>query len=88
MIILVTGGAGFIGTNFILNNLKKNGNKLIVYDKLTYPGIKKNFDLLENSDSFEFIKGDINNKDKLEKVLRFIKGVNIDFMCIQETKTN
>ena len=69
MIILVTGGAGFIGTNFVLNNLKKNGNKLIVYDKLTYAGNKKNFDLLENSNSFEFIKGDINNKDKLEKVI-------------------
>lgn len=80
MIILVVGGAGFIGTNFVLNKLKKSTDKVIVYDKLTYAGNKKNFNFLENNERFVFIKGDINNKDKLEKVIfQFMPECIINF---------
>jgi len=55
---LVTGGAGFIGSTFVLQNIKA-GHRVVVLDALTYAGHKEN--LLEVSDSslFEFVKGDI-----------------------------
>jgi dTDP-glucose 4,6-dehydratase len=49
MTILVIGGAGFIGTNFIFNYLKNNDEDLIIYDKLTYAGNKKNFEKLKKN---------------------------------------
>ena len=55
MTILITGGAGFIGTNFVFNYLNQRNNNLIVYDKLTYAGNKENFKTLKNSHRFKFI---------------------------------
>ena len=69
MTILITGGAGFIGTNFVFNYLNQRNDNLIVYDKLTYAGNKENFKTLRNNNRFKFIKGDITNKDKLKKVI-------------------
>ena len=69
MTILITGGAGFIGTNFVFNYLNQRNGKLIVYDKLTYAGNKENFKSLGNNPRFKFIKGDITDKDKLKKVI-------------------
>lgn len=60
MKLLVTGGAGFIGSNFILYWLKKYpGDKIVNLDKLTYAGNLKNLRLVENNTNYEFIKGDI-----------------------------
>ena len=42
--IFITGGAGFIGANFILNCLKKNDEPVVNIDKLTYAGNLKNLD--------------------------------------------
>ena len=42
MSILVTGAAGFIGSNFVLNWLEKNKEKVIAIDKLTYAGNLEN----------------------------------------------
>ena len=69
MTILIIGGAGFIGTNFVFNYLNQRNDNLIVYDKLTYAGKKENFKTLRNNNRFKFIKGDITNKDKLKKVV-------------------
>ena len=71
MTILVTGGAGFIGTNFVFNHLNYNDDHIIVYDKLTYAGNKKNFGSLEHNNKFLFIEGDITDKKILKQV--FIK---------------
>lgn len=58
--ILITGGAGFIGSNFIFHFLKKHKNIQIVnLDKLTYAGELSNLSALEANDNYKFIEGDI-----------------------------
>lgn len=60
---LVTGGAGFIGSNFILYMLKKYEDiKIINLDKLTYAGNLENLKSIENDSRYTFIKVDICNK--------------------------
>ena len=67
MTILISGGAGFIGTNFVFQYLNQKNESLVVYDKLTYAGNKENFKSLEKDQRFKFIKGDIKDEDKLKK---------------------
>ena len=60
--LLVTGGAGFIGSNFVRYMLEKYPDYFIVaYDKLTYAGRLENLqDVAENyADRYAFVKGDI-----------------------------
>lgn len=64
--ILVTGGAGFIGTNFVYHMVKK-GHRVVVLDKLTYAGGKDN--LAELGDSARLIVGDICDRDSVKKSL-------------------
>ncbi len=74
--IMVTGGAGFIGSNFVLYMLDKYPDyNIVVYDKLTYAGNLDN--LLEVSDEprFRFVKGDICDGLTVEET---IKKYNID----------
>lgn len=59
-IYLVTGGAGFIGSNFIHYMLKKYNNiKIINLDKLTYAGNLENLKTVENNANYTFVQGDI-----------------------------
>ena len=67
--ILVTGGAGFIGSNFINYILKaRNDISIINLDKLTYAGNLKNLAQVENNPNYTFIKGDIVN----DELVRYI----------------
>jgi dTDP-glucose 4,6-dehydratase len=67
--ILVTGGAGFIGSNFINYILKARNDVFIVnLDKLTYAGNLKNLSGVENHANYSFIKGDIVN----DELVRYI----------------
>ncbi len=60
MTILVTGGAGFIGANFIFYMLKHYPQcRIVCLDKLTYAGNLKTLDPVRNAENFHFIKGDI-----------------------------
>lgn len=69
MKILVTGGAGFIGSNFIRYILNKYPDyKIINLDLLTYAGNLENLKDLENNKNYEFIKGNICDKDLVEKL--------------------
>jgi len=62
--ILVTGGAGFIGSNFINYLLEKRIDILIVnLDKLTYAGNLKNLKSVENHPNYNFVRGDIVNDE-------------------------
>jgi len=60
--ILVTGGAGFIGSNFILEWIANHDSTVINLDKLTYAGNLKNLSSLENDPRHIFVKGDINDR--------------------------
>ena len=49
MSIIVTGAAGFIGSNFVLNWLNNNNEKVVALDKLTYAGNLENLKLVEST---------------------------------------
>lgn len=68
--ILVTGGAGFIGSNFILHLFQKYPNyKIVNLDKLTYAGNLENLSEIENDPRYSFIKGDICDKELLNRIV-------------------
>ena len=70
---LVTGGAGFIGSNFIRLIIKEKGNKVINVDNLTYAGSLSTIkDLLSNKNHI-FIKSDISNIKKIRNILKKFK---------------
>lgn len=70
MNILVTGGAGFIGSNFI-NYLINNYNDYIInLDKLTYAANLEYLSEIKNDNNYEFIKGDIRDRNSLEKIFK------------------
>ncbi len=76
--ILVTGGAGFIGSNFIPYFLKKYKDyKIINLDLLTYAGSLENLKEIENSSRYKFIKGNICNRELVEFIFNEydIRGV-------------
>jgi len=70
-ILLVTGGAGFIGSNFIHYWLKKYKRDSIVnFDKLTYAGHLENLYDIEDNPRYSFVKGDITKKSHIDKVIK------------------
>jgi len=76
--ILVTGAAGFIGSNFVkLLFTKKDNFKVIVLDKLTYAGNIKNLEDVDKNANFKFYKGDICNSEFVEYI---ISQENIDML--------
>ncbi|MDR2577780.1 MAG: dTDP-glucose 4,6-dehydratase [Chitinispirillales bacterium] len=67
--ILVTGGAGFIGSNFVINILKNRDDCHIVnYDLLTYAGNLENLEEVEGNPRYTFIKGDICDTAAVKKL--------------------
>jgi dTDP-glucose 4,6-dehydratase len=67
--ILVTGGAGFIGANFVLDFLAASDETVINLDKLTYAGNLDNLASLKGNASHVFIQGDIGNAELVGKLL-------------------
>src|SRR3989344_1926028 len=70
MNLLVTGGAGFIGSNFIRHILIKYNYKITNLDKLTYAGNLDNLRDIEKNENYKFIKGDICNKELVKKLMK------------------
>lgn len=78
MKILVTGGAGFIGSNFIRYIVEKYPDyKIINLDLLTYAGNLENLKDIQDNPNYQFIKGDIGN---LEKNTKLIKNEKINII--------
>ena len=74
MKLLVTGGAGFIGSNFILYWLKKYPkDKIINLDKLTYAGNLENLKSVENYPNYKFVYGDICNPRLVNSLTRNVE---------------
>jgi dTDP-glucose 4,6-dehydratase len=75
---LVTGGAGFIGSNFVHYMLKKYNNiKIINIDKLTYAGNLENLKSIENNPNYTFVQADICDKETTENLF---KKYDIDYV--------
>ncbi len=104
MNILVTGGAGFIGSNFVRYYLKEHPHaKIVNYDKLTYAGNPDNVKDLEEKypDRYSFVKGDILDRDlflktitehKIDHIINFAAETHVDRSifgdCIDFVETN
>jgi len=67
MKILLTGGSGFIGSNFILNFIENH--QILNYDIITYAGSNNNLDSIKNHKNYTFQKGDIKDYKLLDKVI-------------------
>lgn len=67
--ILVTGGAGFIGSNFVLGWMKSAGTPLVNLDLLTYAGNPANLAELEGDARYTFVRGDICNAQLVKNLL-------------------
>lgn len=68
---LITGGAGFIGTNFIHHILSSRTDVTIInYDLLTYAGNRDNLKTYEETPAYTFIQGDICDRNQVDRVLR------------------
>jgi dTDP-glucose 4,6-dehydratase len=70
MAILVTGGAGFIGSNFVLEWLAQSSESVVVLDKLTYAGNPENLSTVQNDDRFKLVQGDIGNRSLVSDLLK------------------
>ena len=71
--ILVTGGAGFIGSNFIRHMLRVYDYNLINLDLLTYAGNLENLQGIESDERYTFIRGDIRDRKLIEEIFRTYK---------------
>jgi len=69
MTILVTGGAGFIGSNFILDWFAHGTEPIVNLDKLTYAGNPENLRPLKDSPSYELVHGDVGNRKLVRSLL-------------------
>jgi dTDP-glucose 4,6-dehydratase len=67
--ILVTGGAGFIGSNFILQRLRQESASIANLDKLTYAGNLQNLESIESDLRYEFVHGDIADRGLVRGIL-------------------
>lgn len=85
--ILVTGGCGFIGSNFIRYTLNKTDYEIVNLDKLTYAGNLKNLVDIQSNKRYKFYKGDICNyelvsfiveKEKIDAIINFAAESHVD----------
>ncbi len=71
---LITGGAGFMGSNFVRYLMRRYADaEVLVYDKLTYAGRLENLKDFMEDERFRFVKGDICNEELLAKVIKEFK---------------
>ena len=67
--ILITGGTGFVGSNFILQRMERDSAPIVNLDKLTYAGNLRNLDTIANDRRYEFVHGDIADRGLVQSLL-------------------
>src|SRR5688572_7404353 len=67
--LLVTGGAGFIGSNFVLSTIAATGEAIVNLDKLTYAGNLRNLDAVRGDKRHVFVRGDIGDRPLVKRLL-------------------
>lgn len=67
--IVVTGGAGFIGSNFILQRMQEGTDSIVNLDKLTYAGNPCNLESIADASGYEFVHGDITDRGLVGRLL-------------------
>lgn len=75
MRILVTGGAGFIGSNFVRHVLATSDDEVVVLDKLTYAGNVANLQDLAGNPRYRFIHGDIADREVVADAVREVQAI-------------
>ena len=79
MKIFVTGGCGFIGSNFVIEQINR-GNKILNFDKLTYAANQDNLLEINQNFNYTFLKGDITDSEKLSSAIKeFNPNIIINF---------
>jgi len=73
MNILITGGAGFIGSAVIRNIMNSTTDRVLNFDKLTYAGNLESLVDIESNSRYEFVLGDICNKHLLDDIFERLK---------------
>jgi len=88
--ILVTGGAGFIGSNFVRHILGERDYQIVNLDKLTYAGNLENLRDVEDHKNYKFVKGCIADEtfmrslfetEKFDAVINFAAETHVDRSC-------
>jgi dTDP-glucose 4,6-dehydratase len=67
--ILITGGAGFIGSNFILQWIAQEGTPVVNLDKLTYAGNPRNLEHVSSDPRYSFVQGDVCDRELVRGIL-------------------
>ena len=67
--LLVTGGAGFIGANFVVSTIEATGEPIVNLDKLTYAGNPRNLDTVRDDARHRFVQGDICERERVRNLL-------------------
>ncbi len=75
MKLLVCGGAGFIGSNFVRQRVREHGDEVVVLDKLTYAGRRENLADLEDEAGFTFVHGAIEDADAAANAMQGCEAV-------------
>lgn len=70
MKVLITGGAGFIGSSLARHLIDASGHDVLIFDKLTYAGCRKSLDPIADSERFQFVQGDICDGEAVGSLLQ------------------
>jgi len=80
MKLLVTGGAGFIGSNFILYWMEKNPqDQIINLDLLTYAGNQENLKSVQDNPNYQFVRGDIADEELVSSLMKETPDIIVNF---------
>jgi len=75
MRVLVTGGAGFIGSNFVHHVLAETDHEVVTLDALTYAGSRSHLDGVLDSSRHEFVEGDIRDRELVDELVADAEAV-------------